>query len=797
MKLLKSVFLFFFKRHRWKTLGFFLVLLLLYIFCLPRPLFDAPTSMVLEDREGGLLGASIAKDGQWRFPYSEDIPEKFKAAIIEFEDRRFMKHWGVDPKGIARAVEQNIRNQRVVSGGSTITMQVIRLARGDKKRNVFNKLIEAIMATRLEWGYSKDEILALYATNAPFGGNVVGLESASWRYYGKQPELLSWGEAATMAVLPNSPSLIHPGRNRKALIEKRNRLLDRLMERGIIDATTAELAKEEGLPDKPKPLPRLAPHLLESVKPSFANKNRRSRFTSTLDPFLQERSNSVLKRHKPRLDGNGIHNACIMIQDVETGAVLAYVGNMPGTAKEHAPDVDIIRAPRSTGSILKPFLYASMLHEGSLLPSELISDIPTTMGRYRPENYYDTYDGVVPADRALIRSLNIPAVRMLQRYSTPKFHGKLKKMGISTLNKPPAHYGLTLIVGGAEGNLFDITNAYASMARVLNRYYQNDGKYSPDDWHEPVLQLSEVEKPRKGKSETGLLSAAAIHQTFETIRYVERPTDEGEWETFEPEERIAWKTGTSFGFRDAWAVGVTPRYAVGVWVGNADGEGRPGLVGAYAAAPILFDLFELLPASGWFDVPEDERSELAICPKSQMLAGPDCVVKDTIRVPASCDRGKVCPYHRKIFLDEQGKRVQPLCHPPLQSREKSWFVLPPLEEYFYTSKNPSYKKLPPWREGCFPEGNGADGNPLQLIYPKEGMKIYVPKEYGGQKGRTVFKATHRNPAQEIHWHLDDQYLGTTQHFHELETNPAKGKHVLTLVDEGGRNISVSFEILEK
>ncbi|MEL6941963.1 MAG: transglycosylase domain-containing protein, partial [Bacteroidota bacterium] len=246
------------KKYKTYWLAAILLLSTIYYFSLSYPLFDDPTSVVLEDQNGTLMGARIASDGQWRFPANDSLPEKFIAALTEFEDRRFFSHWGVDPIGIGRAIQQNISAKSVVSGGSTISMQVIRMARKRKRRSLWNKFIETILATRLELRYSKTEILQLYATHAPFGGNVVGLETASWRYYQKSPFLLSWSEAATLAVLPNSPALIHPGRNRTALIEKRNRLLKRLHDVQKIDTTTYQLALEEPLPDKPLPLPQLA-----------------------------------------------------------------------------------------------------------------------------------------------------------------------------------------------------------------------------------------------------------------------------------------------------------------------------------------------------------------------------------------------------------------------------------------------------------------------------------------------------------------------------------------------------------
>jgi len=471
------------KRVKWGIILF--VLFILYLFSLPHPLFKDPTCMVLEAENGDLLGARIAADGQWRFPQQDTVPEKFAQAIIEFEDRRFYYHPGVDPSAIGRALLQNIKNQRVVSGGSTLTMQVIRLSRKDKPRNVYQKLVEMILATRLELSTNKREILSLYASHAPFGGNVVGLDAATWRYFGKQAKLLSWAEAATLAVLPNSPSLIHPGRNRQALLQKRNRLLDRLLERKVIDTLTCQLAKEEPLPDQPHPLPRLAPHLLDRAYLEYVRtgKTARSRIRTTVEVTLQNQVTNILQRHQQLLSFNQIHNAAAIVIEIETGNVLAYVGNVIGAGEEHGEQVDVIKAPRSTGSVLKPLLYALALQEGQILPKSLLPDVPTQLSGYRPENFYKKYDGMVNADKALIRSLNVPFIYLLQDYGLGKFHFQLKKLGLTTLNKPPGYYGLPIILGGAEGTLWDITGVYASMARTLQHYYNNRDQYNNTDFH--------------------------------------------------------------------------------------------------------------------------------------------------------------------------------------------------------------------------------------------------------------------------------------------------------------------------
>jgi penicillin-binding protein 1C len=791
------------KNHarRWpKSTAALTLLFVLWLFCLPRPLFNNPLSVVLEDRDGELLGARIATDGQWRFPAPDSLPAKYAACVVAFEDKRFWYHPGVDPVSLGRALWLNATQGRVVSGGSTLTMQVIRMARHNPDRNIWEKIVEAFMATRLEFTRSKKEILTLYAAHAPFGGNVVGIEAASWRYYGKHPGLLTWAEAATLAVLPNSPALIHPGRNREALIGKRNRLLERLRDNGLLSADACTYAQEEPLPEQPVPLPQLAPHLLDRLTAANAGvvASGRARFRTTIDKHLQERVTQILVRRQEIYKGNGVFNMASVIIDVPTGEVLAYLGNVPNAGKDHGESVDVIAAPRSTGSILKPYLYALALESGDILPRSLLHDVPTQLGQYRPENYYETYDGAVQARRALIRSLNVPFVLLLQKYGLEKFHYNLQRLGLGTINKPPDHYGLSLILGGAEANLLDITNTYACMGRTLGAFYDRNGKYAPNDFR--GVQFLKQSKPAAPKlaSSNDLLSAGAIWHTFEAMREVERPNSTGDWELFRASQAIAWKTGTSFGFRDAWAAGVTPRYAVGVWVGNADGEGRPGLIGVEFAAPVLFEIFEQLPQDGrWFDPPYDDMTPASVCPQSGFRAGEYCV-PDTMWIPESGLKSAVCQHHQLLHLDASGQwQVNGDCASPATMQHVPWFVLPPIEEYYFKSKNPWYVSPPPFRADCAGTQSAQRQTPMQLIYPKQATRIYVPVDLNGQLSSTIFQVAHRNPDMEIYWHLDGAYLGSTKTFHQMALQPPIGEHHLALVDKDGFRLEQAFEIVGK
>ncbi len=797
-------------------------LLLAFYFSLPRLLFPSPTSFVIEDVNGNLLSANIASDGQWRFPYNEQVPDKFIQCITTFEDKRFFYHPGVDPNAMARAIYQNLNGKKVVSGGSTLSMQVIRMSRR-KKRNVFQKLIESVLALRLECRYSKNEIMALYAANAPFGSNVVGLDAASWRYYGRSADKLSWGEMATLAVLPNTPTLIHPGRNREALLRKRNALLRQLVARKVIDATTGQLALLEPLPGAPLALPQLAPHLLDRFKRDYAAAKNEdelpsTRMRSTIQLNLQQQVVQLVNSHHQSLRGNGINNAAALVMEVETGNVVAYMGNVYNpTDAELESHVDVLNAPRSPGSTLKPLLFAAAQTSGLLLPTQLIADIPTQIGGYTPQNFNMEYDGAVPANRAISRSLNIPAVKMLQEYKYQRMYNLLQQCGFTTIKKPADHYGLSLILGGCEVTPWELAGVYSSLARSYLHQEKNKGKIDKEDWHMPVYKMkkSKIKNQNKEPFNTSTtrtlngsttqpinssttqpinLDFTATWHTFNAMQEVMRPGEEGIWNVFNSAQRIAWKTGTSFGFRDGWAIGLTPKYCVLVWVGNTDGEGRPELTGINTAAPILFNLFRLLPTSKWFQPPAYDFAYLPVCHQSGFRAGSDCNNVDTLMVSRNGINAPLCPYHRNIHLDPTGNfRVSESCVQPSMMVHKSWFVLPPAMEYYYKSKHADYKPLPVYMANCSSETNKT----IEIIYPDLNAKIYVPKEVAGEKGRTIFTAAHRNPDAKLFWHLDDQYFGTTSRFHQVAFNPAKGWHTLTIVDENGETVKRRFEILEK
>ncbi len=761
------------------------VLLIWYFFSLPNRLFNDPTATVIETSTGELIGAKIASDGQWRFPETDSVPEKFKKCIVAFEDQQFYRHPGFNPVAMAQAMQENIGAGKIVRGGSTITQQVIRLSRKGKGRTYFEKFKELILSTRLEIGRSKEDILKLYASHAPFGGNVVGIDMAAWRYFGLPTYQLSWAESATLAVLPNAPSLIYPGKNQNKLLEKRNRLLQTLLNHQVIDSLTYQLSLKESLPQKPYFLPQTAPHLVDRL----AKKHNGQRIRTTISATLQKQVNRIVKKHYETLKQNEVYNMAVLILDVKNRKVVSYVGNTP-TDKNHQKDVDIILANRSTGSTLKPLLYAAMMDKGELLPEQLVSDIPTVIAGYNPKNFDESYSGAVPANRALARSLNVPAVRLLQEYGLQRFRDELNTFKLKGIRYNADHYGLSLIVGGAESNLWDLCKTYAGFSGTLNHYQETSSEYYTNEFVEPILLAEESADFGKKISQKQAYGAGSIWLTFEAMKKVNRPEGDEAWEFYDSSREIAWKTGTSFGNRDAWAIGVSQEYVVGVWIGNADGEGRAELTGLNAAAPVLFDLFNLLPNTKWFPIPYDDLAKVTVCTKSGFLAGNNCKGKQ-MYVPLSGTRTKSCPFHQLIHLDTTKKyRVNSSCEPVAKMVHEPWFALPPLQEYFFKTNNADYKSLPPYRTDCTKEIQQR----MDFIFPKANSTVYLPKGFDGKINEVVLKIAHKNPESQVFWYIDDKFVGVTKQFHEMPVLPEPGRHVITVLDEMGNEIKRIIEV---
>jgi penicillin-binding protein 1C len=758
-----------------------LVLVVLYLL-VPKQIFDKPKSNIIFSKDGKLLSAKIARDGQWRFPSNSNISYKVEKCILAFEDDYFYYHLGFNPISIFKAIYANTKNGMIKRGGSTISMQTVRLWLNNPRRTYFQKIRELFLVIGLELNFSKKEILHLYLNNAPFGGNVVGIESASWRYFNRSSSQLSWAETATLAVLPNSPGLIHLGRNRDKLEAKRNFLLKKLYRKGIIDKTTCELSMLEKIPNRPYILPNYAPHLLSKLK-----REGKLITNTTIDYDLQQKVLEISRKHISELSKNKIFNLAILVVDIKKGEVEAYVGNSQSNGALHSNYVDIVQAPRSTGSILKPFLYVRAYDRGVILPNTLLEDIPTNYNGFAPLNYDNNYYGAVPAGNCLARSLNIPAVRLLRQYGIEMFYEDLQTLKLSNINRGASNYGLSLILGGAECSLWNLSRAYTWLARNQLEYEYGNEKYLP---------LTELKTDIKTKGRVintkRFASRGAVYQLYEQLREVNRPEGETGWTNFSSSSKIAWKTGTSHGFRDAWSIGWTSEKLVAVWVGNADGEGRPGILGVGASAPIMFDIFSLLSTDKWFPVPHEELVKAAVCSKSGMKAGEYCERIDTILISEVGLKTQTCKYHKLIHVDEKEEyRVNSECYSVSKMKNKSYFVLPSVQAWYYKRVNVDYVELPPWMEGC----SNNDKHIMQWIYPNQDNRIFIPKNRYGEKSEVVFKLAHQKKDAVVYWHLDGNYKKETSRFHVFSFSASAGWHTVKCVDSQGNEVEKVFEIV--
>lgn len=762
-------------KRKW-LIGLLLFVVLVWWFSLPKVLFSDPMSCVVNDQDGNLLGARIADDGQWRFPSAEEVPEKFEQAILHFEDEYFYFHTGFNPISMAKAFYSNLTSS-TKRGGSTLTQQVIRLSRKNKQRSYTEKIIELLQATRLELKLSKKEILLHYSAYAPFGGNVVGLEAASWRYFGISAKQLTWGQASALAVLPNSPSIIYPGKNDKQFLNKRNALLKKLVSKEVIDEETYQLSLLESLPGKPLPLPNQAFHFVDFV----CQQDQKDVMASSIQYQLQQKANQITVKHQRALQKNNIYNLSLIVVENKTRKVLAYVGNT-STAKSPFRYVDMMQAKRSTGSTLKPFLYAAALEQSQILPTSLLQDVPVSFNGYRPKNFNEKFHGLVPAHQALSRSLNVPFVNVLQDYGLPLFYENLRDAGLQQINKGVDHYGLTLILGGAEVSLWELTQAFVNFKDVYSTYVTSSSQYSRGEIQSLSINASVSNTKQELDYKPSNWHASSVYFTLKAMMELERPEDFNFGAILGDDQQIAWKTGTSYGFKDAWSIGMNEDYTVGVWVGNADTEGRPNLTGIKAAAPIMFDVFKELPKSrDWLLPPYDDVKQVNLCPFSGMPKSKACDESELLWIPSHSKALRQCTYHTEISVDETERyEVKNNCYPISKMKNKSFVELSPIEKHF--TQTMGFETPPPLHPNC---GEVTDEQELmEFIFPRKNERILLPKSFDGTNEEVVLQLAHSKNT-EVHWYIDERYLTTTTELHETSIHLQPGRYQISVVDEKG------------
>ncbi len=743
---------------------------------LPRSLFTPDYSTLIIDRDGQILRAFLSDGQQWCFPpdTSLAVPAKLQTAVLHFEDRHFYRHLGVNPLALGRALYQNAAAGVVKSGASTITMQVARLMR-PKERTYVNKAFETLLALKIELYYAKDAILRLYLDHAPYGGNIVGYQAAAHKYFRKQPNELTWSEAATLAVLPNAPGLVSPTANPQQLVQKRNRLLADLQSAGYFNAETLRLALAEPVPTQAFPYPVWAPHLSRALR-----RSRQGRLIkTTIDAGLQRELEALVGRHLRYLDHQGIGNGAALLVETGSGKVRAYVGSQDFFDPAHQGQVDGVIAPRSSGSLLKPFLYALSMDAGLILPQTLVKDVPTFYSGFSPRNADERYDGLVRAEEALVRSLNVPAVRLLRHYGLFNFYRFLQDAGVSTLVRSADDYGLPLILGGAEVTLWDMARLFRGLAR--------GGQI------EPLCYLQEQTEPTPPPP---LISPGAAYLVLEALRNVRRPGVEFYWHQYQDQWPLAWKTGTSYGQRDAWALGVSPAWTIAVWVGNFSGEGNPALSGARAAGPLLFDIFHRVPKDldqAWFPRPDADLTTATLCLDSGRPASPHCPHPTRALMPRHGRPMVRCPYHRSIVLNEAGThQVCSLCWKPGDYRLARQMVYPTDVVQYLRERGQVLHDPPPHKVDCPVQ---PEAKPLQVLYPTPEARLQVGRDFDGKQQPIVLRAAHSDRERALFWYVNRRFLGRTVNQHRLAVSLEPGTHALEIVDAHGFRDRTRFYVV--
>jgi len=770
--------------------------------------FGENRSTAILDAHGRLLGATVAADGQWRFPDGDCVPWRFREAVLAAEDRRFLSHPGIDPWAVARALRDNFRPHRRLQGASTITMQAARLLRRSQgrapRRTLFAKLSETALALRLELWCRKPTILALWSANAPFGGNVVGLEAASWRWYGTPPEDLTWGQCATLAALPNAPSrLLGTAEGRLALVARRDAILARLRAQGVLDSVEWSLARTEPLPDHPHALPSAAPHALARLARVAPGR----RWTTTLDLDLQSEVLRLARSQLADLSLQGVQGLSVLVVEVPGGDTLPRLRAWIGDAGPQA--VDLALAPRSTASTLKPFLYGLLLDQGRILPKQWLLDIPSRWGDYRPLNASGRFDGAVPADLALSRSLNVPWVRELHGIGVEPFLGLLRRAGLGHLHRDAEGYGLSLVLGGAEASLAELASAYASFARggvaapfLLARSGDRtlvlggppaEGQLPPRTPDEADRQAEDAMR-EPGRSRR-ILSPEAAWTVLEALRRPGRIEEEEAWKAFAGARPLAWKTGTSFGFRDAWTVAVRPRWVVAVWAGDPGGTGRPGLWGSTAAAPLAFRIQPLLSSAGtprWF-APPPGLASIPVCASTGWRRSVSCPDGGTVLGPATGRAAPLDAWWRMRPFDASGTwRVRSTCADPHTTVSRPVLELPAaVEALLRQSGSTPMPDAPAWREGCDPSDLGGQ---IQILIPENGSRVLLPRDIDGTVQKLAIQVGHRRRDAAVRCFLDQTDLGISERFRDFLVQPSPGTHTVLCQDDEGSQARARFSV---
>jgi len=750
------------------------------IWPLPLPKDDLARVVLAED--GTPLWRFADANGVWRYPVqTREVSPYYLDALLTYEDRWFYQHPGVNPLALVRATWQNLTGARVVSGGSTLSMQVARLL--DPHSRTFHGKVRQLWRTaQLEWHLSKEEILNLYLNRAPFGGTLQGVAAASWAYLGKSPSQLTQAEAALLAVLPQAPSRLRPDRHPQRAQQARDKVLRRLAEFQVWPQAAVDEALEEPL--------LLAPRLEPSLAPLLARRLNRPDspplIRTTLDATLQRRLEDLLLGWRARLPEHT--SAAILVVEEETMAVRAYLGSVDINDTKRFGHVDMISALRSPGSTLKPFLYGMALDDGLIHSESLLQDVPRRYGDYRPGNFSMGFTGAVPASTALSSSLNLPAVQLLEAYGPKRFAAQMRIGGVPLALPALAEPNLALILGGAGSRLEDLVSGYSAFAR--------DGRSAtlrlqPDD----TLRERPLLSPGAAWIVRRILSGQARPDRDPRAELVQRPV-------------LAWKTGTSYGFRDAWAIGVGPRYLIGVWIGRPDGTPVPGQFGLASAAPLMLQVHDVLTnrdsqrgiSAPVKPVPANVGVAAICWPLGQPMSrsDPNCRRQrfawtlDNTTPPTlqALDQPLSVGLMESVWVNGKGLRVDAHCPGAEHKNIALWPA--PLEPWLPRAERRE-ARIPAADPECPPPALAAS-SPLSIVGVREGDQLRLP---AASQQALRLKISALGGSGRRWWFLNGAPLGDSANQDFINASFERlGRYQLSVLDEAGQTARLEFSVVD-
>jgi penicillin-binding protein 1C len=751
--------------------------LFIYLISLLIPLREEelikPPSLTVYSRKEKLLRAFLSSDDKWRIHVkTTEVSPKLIKTLISIEDRTFYYHNGVNPYALLRACYLNIKHGKIVSGGSTITMQVARMMK-HRERTFLSKFIEILTALKLEILYSKEEILEMYINLLPYGSNVEGVGTASCFYFHKGVSQLSFSQSAMFAIIPNSPSILNDTENIEELEKKRNKILKKLLDNGTISVNEYNEGIREKIEIENPGMPFLSPHFTDFVHQRCFEEKK---VITSLDLTIQEKAEKILKRHLFKWRQMGIKNGAVVIIDNKNQEILSMVGSNSFWDKYNSGQVNGCTSPRSPGSTLKPFLYAFAMDKGLITSKTKLIDVPVNYGEYSPDNYDGEYHGLVSIEEALSRSMNVPAVNLLAEVKPKNFSFFLNSCGLSTINADNRDYGLSLILGGCEVELLELTSLYSTLA--------NKGIYSKYSF----VKGEEIFIERE------IFSEETAFIISEMLSELTRPDLPDYWEYTRDMPKIAWKTGTSYGHRDAWSIGYTRNYTVGVWAGNFEGSGAPELVGSKVAAPILFDLLRSIIGEEdriWFDKPDGVR-EREVCLLSGKPPNKNCSVTGKEYYIPGISPEEECDMHKAIYVDKKtGYRLTKLNLEEKSFVKKVYEVYPPEVATWMERNNipvPEIPEIDPESKVIF------SGEPPVINFPKEECTYLFRTGIPLQDQKIYLDAAVSNTVKKIFWFLDGKLIWSGEPKDKAYIYPITGTHKLVCQDDAGRSSSINLRI---